>query len=185
MLASFSCHVSVILVSFECHLSIILASFPKQRLRVGVLTDFPLLPVPLPQHQRPQSHQLCRRAAGAGVPASRAAGCCCWLLLLAAAAGCCCWLLLLAAAAGCCCWLLLLAAPAGCSCWLLLLAATAGCCCWLLLLAAAAGCCCWLLLLAAAGSYADTCTWTPNSVLSNIISNLMVLGLVASEAPAG
>ncbi len=31
----------------------------------------------------------------------------------------------------------------------------------------------------------DTCAWTPNNVLSNLISNLMVLALVASEAPEG
>ena len=43
-------------------------------------------------------------------PVPRAAGRCCWLLLLVNAADCCCWLLLLVAVAGCCCWLLLLIA---------------------------------------------------------------------------
>ena len=31
----------------------------------------------------------------------------------------------------------------------------------------------------------DTCAWTPNNVLNNPISNLMMPALVASEAPEG
>ncbi len=54
----------------------------------------------------------------------RAGPCCCWLST--AAAGCCGWLLLLAAAAGCCCWLLLLAGAAGCCCWVGALGGRAG-----------------------------------------------------------
>ena len=83
-------------------------------------------------------------------------GCCCWLMLLIAAAGCCCWLLLLVAAVGCCCWLLLLIAAVDCCSWLLLLIAVVDCCCWLLLLIAAVDCCCWLLLLIAV---VDCCCW--------------------------